>query len=88
MRYEQTLAGFLWTPASAKLPPKAGAGHVEMALHSSELMPGGSPSFRSIAAVEQLYADLDVLFADLGQWCRGMTLTEYANDFAGAGRPS
>ena len=90
--------GLRWVcPAESALPDmlqaahgarRAGAGHVEMALHSSELMPGGSPSFRSIAAVEQLYADLDVLFADLGQWCRGMTLTEYANDFAGAGRPS
>ena len=32
--------------------------YVEFMLHSSELMPGGSPTFRTAADIEQLYQDL------------------------------
>jgi len=54
-----------------------GADHVEFTLHSSELMPGGSPSFRSAADIERLYEDIEVLFEELSSWCRGMTLAEF-----------
>lgn len=37
-------------------------GHAEFMLHSSELMPGGSPTFRTDAQVEALYGDLRALF--------------------------
>jgi len=55
---------------------------VEFLVHSSELMPGGSPRFRASAAVERLYASLEVLFADLSAWCKGMTLAEFHSGFA------
>ena len=32
-------------------------------LHSSELMPGGSPTFRDAAAIEDLYVELEAVFA-------------------------
>ena len=54
-----------------------GASCVELMLHSSELMPGGSPTFRTVAAIERLYADLEVLFEDLSAWCAGLTLREF-----------
>ena len=54
-----------------------GASCVELMLHSSELMPGGSPTFRTVAAIERLYADLEVLFEDLSAWCAGSTLREF-----------
>jgi hypothetical protein len=54
-----------------------GAEHLEFALHSSELMPGGSPAFRAAADIERLYDDLEALFAALAPWCRGMTLQEF-----------
>lgn len=51
--------------------------HMEFMLHSSELMPGGSPGFRSAADIDRLYASLEVLFAGLATQCRGMTLAEF-----------
>ena len=35
---------------------------VEFMIHSSELMPGGSPTFRTGESIEKLYADLHELF--------------------------
>jgi hypothetical protein len=54
-----------------------GAVHLEFMLHSSELMPGGSPAFRSVAQLERLYDDLERLFENLRSWCRGATLSEF-----------
>jgi hypothetical protein len=71
---ENDLAGMLRAARSAR----AGAAQcVEFMVHSSELMPGGSPRFRTAAAVEELYANLEVLFAELSVWCKGMTLAEF-----------
>lgn len=36
--------------------------YVEFMIHSSELMPGGSPSFVSNATIEELYSRMDMLF--------------------------
>ncbi|HEX6004931.1 MAG TPA: deacetylase [Burkholderiales bacterium] len=54
-----------------------GAGHLEFVMHSSELMPGGSPAFRDTADIETLYEQLEVLFDEISAWCRGMTLIEF-----------
>lgn len=51
--------------------------HLEFMLHSSELMPGGSPTFGDETSIEQLYADMDLLFADISRYCVGCTLSEY-----------
>lgn len=58
-----------------------GADHLEFVLHSSELMPGGSPTFRDASAIERLYEDLAILFEELSTWCRGMTLQEFRAHF-------
>lgn len=58
--------------------------HVEFMIHSSELMPGGSPYFRSRRSVEGLYADLEALFADMSSGFDPVTLTEFR---AGISRP-
>lgn len=47
-------------------------------LHTSEMMPGGSPVFRTEADIEKLYADLDELFACISQNFEGKTISEYA----------
>jgi peptidoglycan/xylan/chitin deacetylase (PgdA/CDA1 family) len=52
-------------------------GHAEMAIHSSELMPGGSPSFRTPAAIEALYEALTALFEVVSVEFRAVTLHEY-----------
>ena len=59
-----------------------GAAHLEFMLHSSELMPGGSPSFRNASDVERLYEHLEILFEDLSTWCCGVTLKEFHARFA------
>jgi hypothetical protein len=57
------------------------AAHVEFTLHSSELMPGGSPKFRNARDIERLYGHLEILFEELSTWCRGMTLSEFHSRF-------
>ncbi|XBS69929.1 deacetylase [Acerihabitans sp. KWT182] len=54
-----------------------GSDYVEFMLHSSELMPGGSPTFVDEEAIEGLYADLEQLFEGLEERVVGMTLAEY-----------
>ena len=55
--------------------------HLEFMLHSSELMPGGSPTFRTPASIEKLYADLEVLFADIAAHFSGATLGGFAQRY-------
>jgi hypothetical protein len=51
--------------------------HLEFLLHSSELMPGGSPAFRSASDIDCLYEHLEILFEDISAWCHGETLKEF-----------
>ena len=51
---------------------------VEFMLHSSELMPGGSPSFTDEESIEKLYGVLDTLFAAAAAEFSAATLTEFA----------
>jgi len=51
--------------------------YLEFMLHSSDLMPGGSPSFGSEVDIDRLYDRLEVLFEEISIWCRGMTLAEF-----------
>ena len=54
-----------------------GKKYVEFVLHSSELMPGGSPNFPDETCIERLYADLRILFTEIAKYYDGMTLSEY-----------
>jgi hypothetical protein len=71
---ESNLRGMLRAARTARAD---GAAHAEFTLHSSEFMPGGSPTFRSASDIERLYEDLEILFEELSTWCRGMTLKEF-----------
>jgi hypothetical protein len=55
----------------------SGRSHAEFMLHSSELMPGGSPTFRDQKAIDRLYGDLRALFALAAKTCRPATLAEF-----------
>jgi hypothetical protein len=59
-----------------------GLPHAEFMLHSSELMPGGSPTFPDEAAIDSLYRDLDALFAKVARSCRPATLSEFHDEIA------
>ncbi len=55
--------------------------HLEFMLHSSELMPGGSPTFRTEASIEKLYDDLEVLFSEIAVDFSGETLGGFARRY-------
>ncbi|AYA41546.1 deacetylase [Xenorhabdus nematophila] len=55
----------------------SGSDYIEFMLHSSEFMPGGSPTFKNEEQIEQLYQDLEELFAFIKPLAQGMTLAEY-----------
>lgn len=61
--------------------------HLQMMVHSSELMPGGSPRFRTLRDVQVLYRDLERLFELARSTCSAATLGEFANAWARARRP-
>ncbi|MGH8736439.1 MAG: deacetylase [Burkholderiales bacterium] len=64
---------------------REGVYHLEFMLHSSELMPGGSPSYRDRSSIERLYEQLEVLFGELSSWCRGTTLKEFHAELTSGG---
>jgi hypothetical protein len=53
----------------------------EFMLHSSELMPGCSPTFSTAYSIEKLYDDMEVLFSQVSQHFVGATLKEYYDRF-------
>jgi hypothetical protein len=60
--------------------------YVQFTLHSSELMPGGSPLFRTERSIEKLYRDLERLFDAARTTFRGATLSEYYQHFTASAR--
>jgi len=54
-----------------------GRTYAEFMLHSSEFMPGGSPSFPTKEHIERLYSDLRSLFSTIALNFTGATLTEF-----------
>jgi hypothetical protein len=60
------------------------ADYVEFMLHSSEFMPGGSPTFRTKESIETLYRHLDELFGAARERFVGLTLAEYRQRLAPA----
>jgi len=55
------------------------ASYAQFMLHSSELMPGGSPRFPTAGHIERLYADLEQFFAAAACRFRGATLAEFGS---------
>jgi hypothetical protein len=61
---------------------RLGLPYVMLMLHSSELMPGGSPYFPDDAAVERLYYKLEGLFLSLRKaGLEGATLSDFAKPY-------
>jgi hypothetical protein len=59
--------------------------YIEFMLHSSELMPGGSPTFRDQRSIDLLYEQLEQLFDEAQTDYRGATLAEFRDQFTTAG---
>ena len=64
-----------------------GRDHVEFMLHSSELMPGGSPTFPRVEDITRLYSHLEAVFSVASQHVVGQTLAEYHRRFAARHAP-
>lgn len=52
--------------------------YLEFMIHSSELMPDGSPMFRTERSIEKMYGHLAVLFERIANLYEGITLSGYA----------
>lgn len=61
--------------------------HLEFMIHSSELMPGGSPRVRAPRHVERLYADVERLFGVVGCGFLPMTLKDFRSWFGRRSAP-
>ena len=55
--------------------------YLEFTLHSSEFMPGGSPTFRTDDDIERLYDHLEALFSRVRSHFGGETLAEFAGRY-------
>ena len=60
--------------------------HIEFMLHSSELMPGGSPTFRTPSSIEALYDDIQAVFSIVKDACEPLCLTEFAERYVAGAR--
>ena len=55
--------------------------YIEFMLHSSELMPGGSPTFQTERSIETLYDQLEATFDAARSHYSGLTLHEFRDRF-------
>lgn len=51
--------------------------YIMFMLHSSEMMPGGSPTFRTEVEIERLYENINTLFSVVSKEFMGLTLKDY-----------
>ena len=58
---------------------KSNIDYLMFMLHSSEMMPGGSPTFDTEEKIERLYEDLEVLFAQISKDYEGISLSGYGS---------
>jgi hypothetical protein len=56
---------------------RSDANYLMFMLHSSELMPGGSPTFKTIKSIECLYRDLEIIFNKIAENFKGITIKDY-----------
>jgi hypothetical protein len=69
-------------PAMRKLlRQRKGAAYIVFMLHSSELMPGCSPTFPTERSIDRLYDQLEQLFEEAQGDYRGAKLAEFRGEF-------
>ncbi len=60
-----------------KISKESKTDYLMFMLHSSEFMPGGSPTFVDEESIEQLYKNLDILFKHISKSFSGCAFKEY-----------
>lgn len=63
----------------ARTVARSKSDYLMLMLHTSEMMPGGSPVFKTEEGIEKMYADLDCLFAYISNYYIGDTIGGYAS---------
>lgn len=72
----KNLARMLWLVDEIE---KTDQEYIMFMLHSSELMPGGSPNFKNSKEIEKLYQDLEELFSVIAEKYEGIRLKDMGN---------
>lgn len=71
-----------WVPV-LNAAKRDGLDVVEFMIHSSELMPGGSPYSKTEESVEKIYANLEAMFKQFSdRGVEGVTLSQYAREYS------
>lgn len=60
--------------------------YAQFVIHSSELMPGGSPKLPDEGAIDRLYQDIEALFAAASDFA-GQTVAEFRSSFSAKAHP-
>ena len=55
--------------------------YIMFMLHSSEFMPGGSPTFRTEESIDLLYDQIETVFKAASQHFEGFTISEYGDSY-------
>jgi hypothetical protein len=63
------------------LKQRRDSAYIEFMLHSSELMPAGSPMFPTDTSIDRLYEQMEQLFDEASRGFRGATLNEFRGLF-------
>ena len=69
-----------------KISSEKKADYLMFMLHSSELMPGGSPNFKSEESIENLYSNLKGLFNTVSQKYYGVSFRDYYEEMQNNGK--
>ena len=62
----------------SRITARSKSDYLMFMLHTSEMMPGGSPVFKTEADIEKMYADLEQLFVYVSRYYVGDTIGGYA----------
>ena len=74
------LSDLLYIVRQAKI---SNADYLMFILHSSEMMPGGSPTFDTPEKIEKLYENLEVLFREISKAFEGVSVADYGRMIEG-----
>lgn len=60
---------------------KSNIDYLMFMMHSSEMMPGGSPTFDTEEKIEKMYSDIETVFSKVSKKYEGITLSDYGESY-------
>ena len=60
-----------------KIRKECNTEYIMFMLHTSEMMPGGSPTFRTEDSIEKMYRDVEKIFSMISDKYQGVTIREF-----------